>query len=193
MKSSLALPIAVLFGLSGCMKKISQAPAPQTNLAVDNSYLDLVAGGKLRVVVPILKGGDTAVDASRAQTAGSTITLSAGNLLGYRVAYYFVEGRPHEQVRLRFIAAQITKDGKTDALPSEPALPFALPAKAQHIRLIYYIRASQSDHNMAIAGAKDLNVLAEFTKRFEANPGVCGSTPDVFCSWIPPGVAVRPE
>jgi hypothetical protein len=193
MKRYRLIPIAVLAVVSGCVRKIAQAPSPQTNLAVDNSYLDLEPGSRLGVVLPILKNGDTRIAVQSQQTTGNTIELSAGNLLGYERSVYFVEGRSHGQVRLRFIAAQMTRGGKTQDLSAEPALPFALPGQSQHVRLIYYIRASQSDHNMAIAGAKNMDALVAFTKRFEENPKVCGSVRDVFCSWVPPGVAVRPE
>lgn len=185
--------IAFLLAFTGCVRRISQVPTPQTNLTADNTFIDLAPGSRLRMIIPILKNGDTTVAWHSLQTNGSTIDLSAGNLTGYQTVEYFVEGRSHGQVRLRFIGAQMTRDGKTQDLSAEPVLPFALPKQPQHVRLIYYIRASRLDHNMAIGGAKDMEALVAFTKRFEEDPAACGSVRDVFCSWVPQGVAVRPD
>ena len=74
-----------------------------------------------------------------------------------------------------------------------PTLPFALPLKAQHIRLIYLVRSSQSDHNMAITASKSLEALNGFTNRLKGSPDVCKLDGEVFCSWVPAGIAVRPE
>jgi hypothetical protein len=52
-------------------------------------------------------------------------------------------------VRLRFRWAEITKDGKTVHEANPPTLPFTLPRGTGHIRLVYFVRLSQADHNMA--------------------------------------------
>lgn len=178
---------------TACVHRKIAAIPPPVNTSTDNSYLDLVAGTRLRLVVPLLKNGDSTVSMSAQKGADGAIVLSANNLVGYRTSFYFVEGHAKGEVRLRFIGAQTTRNGKTDADEKEPAVPFTLPSKAQHVRLIYYVRASPSDHNMAIAGSKDMNALIAFTERFETDPAVCGTDTRVFCSWVPPGVALRPE
>jgi hypothetical protein len=186
--------VSILCVTQSCAHRNNQVQTPQAALPSDNSYMDLAAGGRIRVMVPLLKSGESkVVIGSQQQQNGNTIVLSAGNLVGYQMSYYFVEGRSQGRVRLRFIGAQTTRDGKTEALTTEPRLPFVLPAKAEHIRLIYYIRNSESDHNMAIASSRDMEALGAFTKRLEHDPSVCGSRGEVFCSWVPAGVALRPE
>ena len=145
------------------------------------------------MLLPLLKDGESKLVTGSQRQNGGTIVLSAGNLVGYQTSYYFVEGRSKGRVRLRFIGAQVTLDGKAATLTTEPRLPFVLPQSAQHIRLIYYIRNSESDHNMAIAASSEMESLAAFTKRLENDPSVCGSPGPVFCSWVPAGVALRPE
>lgn len=184
--------ICLLCGLNACIRKSAPMAVPSAAPS-DNSYLDLTAGSRLRILVPLLKPGDSQVTTGTQEASGNTLVLTASNLIGYQTSYYFVEGHSPGQVRLRFIAAQVTRDGKTEPVPAEPRLPFALPTKAQHVRLIYYIRNSESDHNMAIAASKDMNTLVKFTKRLESSPEVCLKAADVFCSWVPAGVAVRPE
>jgi hypothetical protein len=47
---------------------------------------------------------------------------------------------------------------------------------------------------MAIVAAKRLDTLNAFTKRLRENPSVCeGKEEEIFCSWVPAGIAVRPE
>ncbi len=55
------------------------------------------------------------------------------------------------------------------------------------------VRNSQADHNIAIAASKDLPALKAFVERLKANPDICEQDTTVFCTWVPAGVAVRPE
>jgi hypothetical protein len=187
------LPIcaALLFTSIGCVHK-TPAPASPAPVA-DNSYLDLAPGGSLRIVVPLLKSGALPVETQPIQAEGNTFLVSAANLASYDVSYYFIDPAPHGRVRLKFTAAEITRDSKTVSGSQPPALPFALPLTPQHIRLFYLVRKSQSDHNMAIIASKNLAALNTFTKRLESRPDVCRTDGEMFCSWVPSGIAVRPE
>ena len=122
-----------------------------------------------------------------------TITLSARDLAGYETLYYAVEGSKGGKVRLRFASAEVTKDDKTTAETQPAALPFPLPAKPQHLRLLFLIRSSRSDHNMAILGAHDQRSLVAFTDRLKEDPDACRASRAVFCAWVPAGIAVRPQ
>ncbi len=186
-----ALALCLLTAEMACEHK---AVRIQTAAAVqsDNSYMDLVAGGRLKIVVPIGKSGGLEEVAGDGTQAGNTIMLSAKSLVGYQTSIYSVDGRRRGRVRLRFDAAQIVRDGRRSALAGPPSLPFPLPSGAEYIRLIYYIRNSESDHNMAIVAARDKAALERFTERVERAPGVCGTEAGVFCAWIPVTVAVRP-
>jgi hypothetical protein len=184
---------AMLFAAVGCLPKTSRAPSVATSPPNDNSYMDLPAGANLRVLVPILTSGRYQVATDSVDQGHGAIVVSAANLVGYEVSYYSVEGRSGGKTRLKFKSAEITKDAKTIQEAKAPPLPFPLPAKAQHIRLIYLVRNSEADHNMAIAASKDLAELNAFTDRVKANPDVCERGAAVFCTWVPAGIAVRPE
>jgi hypothetical protein len=127
------------------------------------------------------------------QQDSNTFLVSAANLAGYDVSHYAIERASHGRVCLKFTAAEITRDGQTIQASQAPALPFTLPLTSQHIRLIYLVRQSQSDHNMAIAASKNLESLNVLTKRLEEHPDGCKSSEEVFCCWVPLGIAVRPE
>ncbi|MGC2662244.1 MAG: hypothetical protein WA324_30140 [Bryobacteraceae bacterium] len=165
------------------------APTP----AATPSYLDLEAGGSLRIVVPLLKASGSATVGQPIQQNGNTFLVSAANLAGYDISYYSLDRAPQGCVRLKFAIARVTRDDRNAWEDHPPALPFDLPLTAGHIRLIYLVRQSQSDHNMAIVASKNLDALNIFTKQFENHPEVCRNDRDVTCSWVPLGVAVRPE
>ncbi|MGH9653642.1 MAG: hypothetical protein ACRD6B_09290 [Bryobacteraceae bacterium] len=157
-------------------------------MKTDNSYMDLKPGWKLRIVVPLLKsGGFIAKDLS----VGANGTLSSKDLIGYTAFHYAVLGRRNGLVRLKFLSA--VWNGNAVVEPHSPALPFALPTGTKHIRLVYLVRVSEADHNMAITASKSVEALNAFMQRFEQDPSVCSGSHQVFCSWVPAGIAVRPE
>ncbi len=155
--------------------------------------MDLTPGERLRILVPVLKTGTSQIAAASEHREGQTIVLSAANLAGYEVFRYAIEGKGNGKVQLRFVSAEKTIDGTTTPERSAPKLPFSLPAKAQHIRLIYLVRRSQSDHNMAITAAKNLEALNVFTEKLKTDPAICKQESGVFCAWVPSGMAVRTE
>ncbi len=176
------------------MHRNVRIPATSGAGSADNSYLDLAPGGSLRVLVPILKSGGYRVAAeSKQANQDTTVVLSADDLAGYEISNYSIEGKSTGKVRLRFVSATITRDGKALETKSEPALPFSLPAKPQRIRLIYLVRSSKADHNMAMAASRKLDALNRFTDRLKANPEICTHGGEIWCSWVPAGIAVRPE
>ena len=184
----------VLLLSPGCAPKAAiRTPTTATKSPADNSYMDLTPGWRLRILVPVLNSGGSQVALGSARTNGNTIVLSAANLLGYELSYYSVEGKGDGRVRLRFTTAEKTIDGKTVPEPNAPKLPFPLPAKSEYIRLIYLVRKSQSDHNMAITASKNLNALNVFTEKLKDNSDICKRNGEISCIWVPSGIAVRPE
>jgi hypothetical protein len=177
----------------GCARQNVHVPNARDIPVSDNSYTDLEGGSRLSILVPLTKSGGTRPTLSAQQHDGSAITLSAADLTGYELAYYSITGKRNGPVRLKFTSAEITKDGKTAREPNPPILPFQLPRGNERIRLIYLVRASQADHNMAIVASKHLNALNTFTKQLKNDPGICARHDDVFCSWVPAGVAVKQE
>lgn len=186
---ALALVLLTLAACSHQRLPVSAAPPVTPN---NNSYLDLAPPSALRIVVPLLKSGAFRSHLIAENNAGNTISLRADDLIGYTTSHYAVTGKDG-QVRLKFFAAEETRDGKTVAVLHPGPLPFPLPRKTEHLRLVYLVRASQADHNMAIVGAKRLDALNAFTLRLQNDPQVCSAHDEIFCSWVPAGVAVRQE
>jgi hypothetical protein len=166
-------------------------------LANDSSFLDLKAGQRLKIVVPLLKAGQSGLTLTTPQPAQAakdgSLVLSADGLAGYQSSYYAVVGRRDGTVRLRFQSAETTKDGVKTALSKAPELPFALPERREHIRLIYLVRQSRSDHNMAIVASRNVSAMNRLTQDLKMDPNLCKTEGQVFCSWVPAGVAVRAE
>jgi hypothetical protein len=177
--------------LTGCAARHARAPAAAAPLrAASSSYVDLAPGWRLKVVTPILKSGGYRVVFTGETVDGNNITLSAGDdFLGYEVAYYAVKARSVE-----FLSAETTKDGHTASRLRPMVRLFELPRGVRHVRLIYLVRASQADHDMAMAAAKDMDALEALTRRVQANPvDGCYPGPGAFCAWIPAGIAVVPQ
>ena len=186
------LCIGILGAATACSHRTIRAIRPANVLPDDNSYLDLRPGGTLRVLVPLKKATGTPPSVIEATVEGKTISGSIPDFAGYEVSYYAIRSA-RRLVKLKFQSAEITRHGKTVPAQTPPALPFKLPRGRAHIRLIYLIRASHADHNMAIVAAKQFAVLNAFTKQVKDNPAACGQDQKVFCTWVPSGVAVRPE
>jgi hypothetical protein len=142
--------------------------------------------------MPLLKSGGFRPNLQAQKTSGNTMTFAADDLIGYMISQYAVTGK-NGVVRLKFVTAQETKQGHAVPLTAPPPLPFELPRKPGHVRLVYLVRVSQADHNMAVVASKRLIALNAFTTRLKADPGVCKTTDEIFCSWVPAGIAVRPE
>ena len=151
----------------GCARRHAAA-VPSAGLPYGD-FADLAPGGRLRIVLPL-----------------------AGE--GFQIVYYNVIGGSSEgEVVLRYASSESTRDGKTSPDSAPPRLPFRFPSGSSHVRLIYLIRRSDSDHDMAIVSSKHRDELNAFTVRFRAHPESCRPGGRVACSWVPAGVAVRPE
>jgi hypothetical protein len=187
------LCLVVLITTAACSHKDVRPSTPAGISRANNRYMDLEPGWQLRIVVPLLKsGGFRAVDLSPAAGSG-TLSASSQDFIGYRVFHYAIIGRKSGPVRLKLLSAEVTLNGNTNVEPHPPELPFALPTQTEHIRLVYLVRVSEADHNMAIIASRRLEVLNIFTKQFQQNPSVCGTGKSIFCAWVPAGIAVRPE
>jgi hypothetical protein len=182
----LALPLV----LAACAARHTHAPVAAVQ-PIGPSYIDLEPGWRLRVVTPILKSGGYRLKLTAQTADAGTVTLHAGDdFLGYEVAYYAV--RAHNGVE--FVSAETTRNGRTAPQPQPVAHLFQLPRGVRHVRLIYLVRVSQADHDMAVAAAKDMDALDALTRRVQANPAdACRTEPGAFCAWIPAGIAVVPQ
>jgi hypothetical protein len=200
-KLIVAVCLALLGPLTGCAvrtrpasagsaKPVVPAPAPQPG-----TYIDLQPDWRVRVVIPILKSGGYVLRELATQTDGKTVTVdTGGDFLGYEIAYYAVRRRRGGGVRIEFASAEGTRNGLTASETKSIAPLFQLPRSARYVRLIYLIRVSQVDHDMAVVAARDIGSLNALTLRVQANPGEsCRDGRDEFCSWVPQGIAVRHE
>ncbi len=71
---------------------------------------------------------------------------------------------------------------------------FELPENARYVRLLYVLRISHADHDMAVLATDKRETLDGFTREVQTNPSnACKIEPGTFCAWIPAGIAVRPE
>jgi hypothetical protein len=123
---------------------------------------------------------------------GNNLAMHAADLIGYTSSTYSVVGKRHE-VRLKWMSAERVENGKPNPLDHAPELPFLLPPKTAHVRLVFLVRVSAADHNMAIVAAKRTEELDAFTVQLIQDPSICRSQQRTFCSWVPSGVAVQPE
>ena len=185
------LAVSAALSLTTCAKR----PAPVWNSAVaptnpDVFFVDLQAGWRLRVVTPILKSGGYILQDLKPASGGGS--LSSDDLTGYEIAYYAV--KPNRGgVKIEFSAAE-THRGDIVTHSSHRIVPlFQLPASAKYLRLLFLIRVSASDHNMAVLAADRMDSLEELTKQVRSSPETCRNGVGSFCSWVPAGISVRPE
>jgi hypothetical protein len=177
--------------VGACSRRLT-TPIP-SSAPSDSSYLDLTPGSTLRILIPLWKAGQARNGFGPAQVKGNTIALSANNLLGYEFAYYSVIGRRNGRVQLKFASVEVSKDGQRVPQATAPALPFTLPQKSGFIRLVFLVRVSQSDHNMAIVAAGSRSALDSITRLLKQDPTACQRSKTIFCTSVPEDIAVRPE
>jgi hypothetical protein len=168
-------------------------PAPDGNYAF-RRYADLQPGWRIRVVTPILKSGKYKPEFKETGATGNTVELSGGDdLVGYETSYYSV--RPGKSgVVIAFVSAANTINGKTARKPSPLVRLFDFPAGTRYVRLVFLTRVSRADHNQAILAAANLDELNRLTDKVETDPAAnCKSLGESYCTWVPEGIAVRPE
>jgi hypothetical protein len=180
----------VALASTACSAGRVRAPTHATITPSNSSFIDLEPGWRLRVVTPILKSGGYRLQPSAQQVSGNTVTLSAGSdFLGYEVSYYAVKAR-----RVEFVSAKVMRSGAMVPRAQPIVRLFELPRGMRHVRLIYLVRVSQADHDMAVVAARDTAALEAPTRQVLAHPADgCRNTRETACSWIPSGIAVVPE
>jgi hypothetical protein len=190
--------LLTISALSTVMVACSARPIPSVgNYAPpgdDPGFIDLQPGWRLRVVTPILKSGGFIVQETSRQEIGTTITISSqDDFIGYENSYYRLS-QNGPGVKIRFDFAEAVKNGNT-APQRQPLLSlFQVPRSAKFVRLIYGLRVSKSDHDMAVVAANRIDSLELITRQMRADPTrACETTGESICSWIPTGIAVRPE
>jgi len=162
--------------------------------SANNDYIDIQAGWRLTVVTPILKSGGYVLKTPDKPTDSNAFTLAGTDFVGYEIAHYDVKGQRGKRVRVEFNSAEVTKEGKTQVQRQPIAPLFQMARRANYLRLIYLIRISQADHNMAVIAARTIDALDAITQEVQTNPAdACKVDSRTSCVWIPEGIAVRAE
>ena len=191
----LTLGIWLLTLPTGC--GLRTARVQTLGVPVNNDYLDIQPGWRLTVVTPILKSGGYILQTpDKASGSGNTFTISAGaDFEGYEVSHYRAEAQRGGRVRVEMNSAEITKEGETEPQSTSIAPPMFQTARgATHLRLIYLVRVSQADHNMAVVTARNIDALDALTRQVRTDPANgCKADRSTACVWVPEGIAVRAE
>ena len=185
-----ALVVAVVV-LAGCAGRKPLPQPPPARAVSGPRYVDLVPGGRVTVVTPILKSGKFLLQTGEAKEEGNTITLRVGDeFQGYETAVYLVG----EGARITVGEVKVNKGGVETAVAKPFAPRLRVPGRMRHVRLLFTLKVSDADHNMAVLAARDPGRLGALTGRVEADPaGACRTTRNEYCEWVPAGVAVRPN
>jgi hypothetical protein len=122
-------------------------------------------------------------------TMGNTVELRQGaDFLGYEKDFYRVE-RLNGGIVVRFTDAVVYDKGKKKSR-GVPGIVLFQPTEDQgHIRLVYLVRESEADHDMAIISGPDAGVLDQLTQGVIQH-AQCESGDHATCRWVPRGVAV---
>lgn len=180
----LLLPLVML--LPTCAPRPAWRVAPPSR-----EYFDLQPGQTLRVITPLLRSGGLQLAApsppAEQTEGGLRLTVdSKGDFVGYEESLYSVE--PGLRITCRRVESVI--DGVRTPESNPRVRLFRLPRRSRHVRLLYLLRSSQADHNMAILAAPNLASLERLTASICANPATACQAPR--CTWVPNGIAVRP-
>jgi hypothetical protein len=189
--------------VASCSHRSSQPSLPARS-SEPSSYIDLEPGWRISVITPLTRSGVFTPQRRNSgevkdSDGGLTMTLQAdSDLIGYERSYYQVEAlrrRNHRGgIRVKFAEAQNVIDGKLTP-SSKPRVPlFVLPDKTRYVRLLYLVRSSDSDHNMAVLAASTPEHLQALTGKVQHSPlQACTLDQTHICVWVPAGIAVRPE
>jgi hypothetical protein len=124
------------------------------------------------------------------QQEGLNLTLATKGVAGFATDTYILSPR----MRLLFSTSERSIEGKSSPA-KQPALPlFTLTPHHRHLRLLYLLQASSSNHNMALLAAATPFEMNALTQLVESDPDQwCITRPRSHCQWIPTGVALRPQ
>jgi len=182
--------------LASCAVRSPNNPPPSTlNLAREQAFINLQAGWRIRAITPITKSGTFRVTTESVQANGSELSLKTSkDFVGYEVSYYAVEDQHEDRIRIRFVSAEVTKNG-TKTRQQRPLVSlFQLPDDARFVRLLFLTRVSSADHDQGILAAPTMQRLEALTAEVQDDPEHnCAANPQSFCTWIPIGISVQPE
>src|SRR5215469_3414618 len=190
--AALCLVFAAVAWQAGCAVRTSRAPDPALPAQpVTSDFVELHAGNRVVVVIPILRSGGYILPSLRTQAMVGGGRVEAGpDFLGYEEDFYTVK-RASNGVRVRFSHGVVFRNGKVQQVHA-PRVAVFEHTENSHIRLVFLRRVSEADHDMAIVSSGDLPNLNEVTREVTAG-AECRSSGVGSCAWVPNGIAVRPE
>ena len=185
---------------ASCVTDRHRAPIPPTApiaVADKDAFLDLRDGYRLRVVTPLTKSGSFLVKTTAAGVQGNDNQLDVAlrvdeDFVGYETSYYLVT-EEKQRVFIRFASAERMIGGKATPAATGAVRLFEMPRGIRNARLMYLIRQSAADHDMAFVGAGSARALDLLTERVRASATACRPARGLHCAWIPAGIAVRAE
>ena len=120
---------------------------------------------------------------------GKMNVVAGPDFIGYESSYYDVRRKRDDEVTIGFRSAQFHKDGKVGRQPQPRVELFHVPDGTRFVRLMYLLRLSSADHDMAVLSAKNPGELQAITNAVRATPVRGCAAPA--CYWIPAGIAVH--
>lgn len=195
MRACFAVTLLAAAALAGCAKKTAvpvvaaATPAPKWPVKSPD-FVDLLPNWQIREITPIFTSGGYVAKGIEKQE-GLTISLDGTGFEGYEMALYTLKPRPGGGVAVGLESVE-TKKGDDITKDVKPRVPlFQYPRRVRYIRLVYLLRVSDSDHNMAILASDDVDRLNELTKQVQSDPaGGCRNVRRAYCNWVPQGIAV---
>jgi len=190
--AALSLVFVAVAWQAGCAVRTSRAPDPGlAGQPVTSDFVELHAGDRVVVVIPILRSGGYILPSLRTQamTGGGRIETGP-DFLGYEQDFYTVK-RASNGVRVRFSYGVVWRKGEVQKVHS-PRVALFEKIENSRIRLVFLRRVSEADHDMAIVSSGGLPSLNEVTRQVTA-AAECRSSRVGSCTWVPNGIAVRPE
>jgi hypothetical protein len=194
LESAALFLVSVAVGLlAGCAVRTSRPPetGPPLGQPVTSDFVELRAGNRVVVVIPILRSGGYVVPSLRTQDMTGGGRIEAGpNFLGYEQDFYTVK-HASNGVHVRFSHGVVWRNGKVQKVHAPRVILFE-HMENSCVRLVFLERVSEADHDMAIVSSGDLPRLNEITRQVTAR-AECRSSIVGSCTWVPRGIAVRPE
>ena len=191
--SVLACSLALV--LIGCSSRKPHFVGSDLDHGSGRDYADMQPGWSIQVVTPVLKSGGYKPQLREGprKDGGATFTTN-DDFVGFETSYYSVKARNGGGVRIEFISAWVTKQSRTTRRPYPLIRMFEFPASSRLVRLLYTIRVSRADHNMAIVAASNVGELDALTERVRMNPEeACQVDLTSSCKWVPDGIGVQIE
>lgn len=142
--------------------------------------------------MPMLRSGGYVVPSVRNADPKKLEIEASDDFLGYEKDHYVIRARNDGGIRIEFSRAEVWEKGKTSTRQHPKLRLFSQAANVKHVRLVYLIRVSETDHNMAIVASDDLAALEEATRTVTKNAD-CQNSERVTCTWVPEGIAVIHE